>query len=125
MELGESVAARAVAGAQPLDLADDQAGVLEHLQVLRDGRLRERQLVDELAAVAGVAAEQQPQDPDAGRVAERLREQRELLVALDERPEPRRRLLTRRRRCGGGAAAAIPAGTPRSGFTCGISCGQP
>ena len=78
MQLGEPLAARAVAGAQPLDLADDQTRVLQHLQVLRDGRLRERQLVDELAAVAGVVGEQQPQDAHAGRVAERLREQREL-----------------------------------------------
>ena len=54
MQLREPVAARAVAGAKALDLADDQAGVLQHFQVLRDGRLGERELVDDLAAVAGV-----------------------------------------------------------------------
>ena len=64
---------------------DDQTGVLEHLQVLRDGRLRERELVDELAAVAGVVGEQQPHDPHARRVAERLREDRDLLLDASSR----------------------------------------
>ena len=82
MEDGKPLGACPVAGAQPLDFAGDQAGLLQYLQVLRDGRLRERQLVDDLAAVAGVAAEQQAHDPDTRGVADRLREQRELNVAL-------------------------------------------
>ena len=58
--------------------------------MLGDGRLRERDLVDDLAAVAGVAREQQAEDADAGGMAERLREQRELGVALLARLEDRR-----------------------------------
>ncbi len=121
VELGQSVAAGAVAGAQSLDLADDQAGVPEDLQVLGDGRLRERELVDELAAVAGVVGEQQPQDPDARRVRERLRQQRDIVLEggrmfCCDRHETRAVWWR--------AAAMIPAGRPRSGFVCGISCGQ-
>ena len=46
----------AVAGARPVDLTLNQPRVLQHLQMLRDGRLGERQLVDDLAAEAGLAA---------------------------------------------------------------------
>ena len=121
VELGESVAAGAVAGAQSLDLADDQAGVLEDFEVLGDGRLREGELVDELAAVAGVVGEQQPQDPDACGVPERFREQCDVVleggrVFCCDRHETRAVWWR--------AAALIPAGRPRSGFVRGISCGQ-
>jgi len=51
-----------------------------HFQVLGDGRLRERKLVDDLAAVARVVGEQQPQDADAGGMADRLREHRQVDV---------------------------------------------
>ncbi len=117
VELGEAVAAGAVAGAQPLDLADDEARVLEDLQVLRHRRLREPELVDELAAIAGVVREQQPHDPDAGRMAECLREQRDVPLdrgsGLDDDAHDTWR-----------AAAAIPAGAPTSDLTRGISCRQ-
>ena len=83
------------------------------------------QLVDDLAAVAGVAGEQQPEDADAGGVAERLREQRELGVALLARDRWVRS--SDGHATPGGvmpAAAAIPAGTPRSGFMLGICVAQ-
>src|SRR5512146_426756 len=72
----------AVADARAVDLAPDQAGILQHLQVLRDGGLREGQLVHDVAADAGFATHQQPHDLDARRVTEGLRENREILVGF-------------------------------------------
>lgn len=46
----ERRAVEAVTDARTVDLALDEADVLQHLQVLRDRRLRKRQLVDDLAA---------------------------------------------------------------------------
>jgi hypothetical protein len=72
----------AVADPGTVDVAADEAGVLEHLQVLRHRRLRERQLVHDVAADAGLAADEETHDLDAGGVPEGLREDRELLVCL-------------------------------------------
>ena len=82
----EDVRLDAVADARSIDFPADEPGVLQDLEVLRHGGLRERKLVDDVAADAGVAADQEPQDLDAGRVADRLAQNRELLVrfrALD------------------------------------------
>ena len=121
MELREPFAACAVAGAQTLDLADNEAGVFQDLQVLGDGCLGEAKLVDELPAVAGVVGEQQPHDPHASGVAKRLSEQRDIPLDRDlwcDRGGHETLAVWWR------APAATPAGIPRSGFTCGISCGQ-
>ena len=92
--------------------------------MLGDGGLCKRQLVDELPAVASIPREKQAQNPNTGWVAQRFGEQGQLLIAPNDRWSIR-----------GGAhraaaewcrrAAAMPAGTPRSDFTCGIVCGQP
>ena len=70
----------AVADPWTVDLAPHEAGLLELLEVLRDGRLGERKLVHDLPADARVATQQQPNDRDASGMAESFGEPRELLV---------------------------------------------
>jgi len=124
VQLGESLATCPVARAQPFDLADDQTGLLEHPEVLGDGGLGKRQLVYELPAVAGIPREKQAQNPNTRRMTERLGEQRQVFVASNN--------IRSVCNCVHRTAAewwrreeAMPAGTPRSDFTCGMWWGQP
>src|SRR5688572_22083438 len=50
LQTGDSLRLRPVADARSVDFALEQARVLEHLEVLRDGRLRKRQMVDDVTA---------------------------------------------------------------------------
>jgi len=71
-EGGHSLRVEAVTDPRPVDRATDQPGLLEHLQVLRYGRLGERELVDNLAADATAPLGKDAQDRQPGRVRERL-----------------------------------------------------
>jgi hypothetical protein len=74
VRLGRAGAFRieAIAGAGPVDVAPDEPGVPELLEVLGDGRLGERQEADEPAADAASAAGQDLEDADADRWANAL-----------------------------------------------------
>jgi hypothetical protein len=72
----------AITDAGAVDLAADEPRLLQHLEVLRDRRLRQRQLLDDIAADARVSPGEEPQDLDASRMSDRLAERRELLVGL-------------------------------------------
>ena len=72
--------------------------VLEHLEVLRDGGLGEGELVDDVAADARLAADEQAEDLDPRRMPDRLREQRQLLVGLVALDGAQVGLIVRRRR---------------------------
>src|SRR3990172_11687281 len=78
----------AVAHARAFDLASDEPGVLQHSQVFRDGRLRERQELDELPAEVGLPRKQNTQDANAGRVPERLRESGEIALPRGRHGRP-------------------------------------
>jgi PAS domain-containing protein len=65
--------------------------------VLRDGRLGERQLVDDVGANTAGPAREDPQDLDPRRVPESLREAGELLVGLVALDRPKVGLLVGRR----------------------------
>jgi len=73
---------KAVADARTVDLSADETRILENLEVLRDRRLRERQLVDDVPADAGIRPGQESEDLHAGWMPNRLAEGRELLVGL-------------------------------------------
>ena len=75
----------AVAGARPFDLAGHEPGGLERLQMLRDRRLRQRQLVDDLAANAGVARSQYLEDSQTSRMGDGLGPGRQLHFVCLER----------------------------------------
>lgn len=60
----------AVAHARAVDLALHQPGRFQLFEVLRDGALRQRQLLHDVAADARLAGGQQPQNRHAGGVAE-------------------------------------------------------
>ena len=81
VQLGKPLTTCPVARAQSFDLAHDQTGILEHLQVLGDGGLGKRQLVYKLPAVAGIPREKQAQNPNTRWMTERLGEQRQVFVA--------------------------------------------
>jgi len=57
-----------------INFAADQSGILEHLEVLGNGSLGEREPLDDEAALALSALHQQLQDLDASRVTQRLAE---------------------------------------------------
>src|ERR1044071_5589807 len=59
---------QAVAGVWTFDRATDDAGVFQHLQVLRDRRLRQRQFIDEAAADASLPLREQLDDTEPRRV---------------------------------------------------------
>jgi len=80
LEAPEDVRLHAVADARTIDLAADEPSALEDLQVLRHRRLRERELVHDVATDAGVAAHEKPQDLDPGRVADGLAKDRQLTI---------------------------------------------
>ena len=82
LEAAQGAGLDAVTDARPVDLAADEAGFLEHLEVLGDGRLGERELVHDVAADTRRLAHQDADDLHACRVRDRLRERRELLVGL-------------------------------------------
>src|SRR5579859_2591326 len=80
LEPANDARVQAVADARTVDLALDDARVPEDLEMLRDGRLRERELVDDLTADARPPPGEEAHDLDARRVRERLGEPGELLV---------------------------------------------
>jgi hypothetical protein len=80
LESLQAIGCDAVAGARSVDLALHEAGLLEHLEVLRHGRLRERHDLDDLAADAGAGLGQMPHDRDAGRVRQGAGHGGQLLV---------------------------------------------
>lgn len=63
-----------VADARAIHAALNPTGVLEDLQVLRNGALRERQDADDFAADAGAALAEQAHDGDARGMAQGLGE---------------------------------------------------
>ena len=66
----------AVADPGTVDLPADEPRLLQHLEVLGDGGLGERELVDDVTADARLAADEQAEDLDPGGVADRLGEER-------------------------------------------------
>lgn len=72
----------AVADPRPIHFTVDEARLFQNLEVLGDRRLRQRQLVDDIATDAGVLADQDANDLHARRVPEGLRQRGELLVGL-------------------------------------------
>ena len=76
----ERLAVEAVAGARSLHRAGDQPRLLQHLDMLRDGGLGQRQHPHDLAAQAGVALRERPQYSEPRRMAERTQAGREDIV---------------------------------------------
>ena len=72
----------AVTDARTINLTADESGLLEHLEVLRDGRLGERKLVHEVPADAGRPVHKYPENPYSGRMRDSLSQHRELLIGL-------------------------------------------
>lgn len=72
----------AVADARAVYVATDETCILEDLQVLRDSRLGERQLVHDIAAYAHILADQNAEDLHAGGVSNRFGEPRELIIGF-------------------------------------------
>ncbi|MGC4087767.1 MAG: hypothetical protein QM756_07695 [Polyangiaceae bacterium] len=72
----------AVADPWPVYLTANQPALLQDLQMLRDGRLRERQLLYDLTANTCVLAHQDAQDLNARWVPERLRQLGQLIIRL-------------------------------------------
>src|SRR6185436_8223278 len=70
----------AVTDARAVDFTLHEPRVLQRLEVLRHGRLRQRQLVDQHAAVALTLRRQQPDDRHPRRMADRPSEARGLAV---------------------------------------------
>ena len=63
-----------VTDAGPFDLAFDQSYSLQFGEVLRHGRLRQRQLIDDVAADTDILFRQEIQDRYPGRMGQRLRQ---------------------------------------------------
>ncbi len=80
----------AVAHARALFPAADQAGVLQNPKVLGDGRLRQRQLVHNLAANPRFLAGQKAQYAHAGGMGDRLRQHLKKAVMVQSRSSPAR-----------------------------------
>lgn len=72
----------AVTDAWPIHVATDEPGLLQDLQVLRHGGLRERKLVHDVAANAARPPREKAKDLHASGMAERLGEHGQLLVGL-------------------------------------------
>src|ERR1700682_2723816 len=62
---------QAVAHVRTFDRAADDARVLQHFQVLRHRRLRQRQFVNEVSAHTGLPRREQLHDAEARRVRDR------------------------------------------------------
>src|SRR5690606_22979890 len=85
-EATERVRLDAIADPRAVDVAADEPRLFEHLEVLRNRRLSERQLVHQIPANAAIFADQNAQDLHTSRVPERFGECRQFLVgrvALD------------------------------------------
>ena len=82
LSLTESARLDAVADPRPVHVASDEARLFQNLQVLGDRGLGQRQLVHDVAANAGVAVAENPQDLHAGRMPQRAGERSELLVCV-------------------------------------------
>jgi hypothetical protein len=63
---GHAVGVEPVDAAGALGLADDQAAVFEHAQVLGDGRSGDRQLLGQVSDRAGAPSEQLEDGPSGG-----------------------------------------------------------
>jgi hypothetical protein len=89
LEAAECAGLHAVADARAVDIAPDQAGVLQDLQVLGHGRLGERKLVHDVTTHAGLAPDEEAHDLDPSRVAHGLGQGRQFLVGAFplDRPE--------------------------------------
>ena len=72
----------AVANPRTVDVTPDQATLLQHLQVLRNGRLRERQFVDDFSTNAAIFSDEEPQDLNTGRVPDGLGQIGKFLVCF-------------------------------------------
>src|SRR5206468_9597369 len=82
---------RAVADPRPVDFPLNPSGLLEYLEVLRDGRLRERHRVDDCSADTLPTLEQKAEDRGPRRMREAPREAREIIVPLrGDAASPRR-----------------------------------
>ena len=66
---GDAVRIEAVAGVAAVDLATNQSGFLQDLEVLRHGRLGERHHLHHLATYAAAAARQRAQDLEPRRMS--------------------------------------------------------
>jgi len=73
----------AVARARSVDGSVDQTGLPEHLEMLRDGRLRQRHRFDQVAADAGAATGEQPENPEPRRMGQRLEDLGQSIVDVD------------------------------------------
>ena len=85
LELLEPFGSDAIANAWAVDFALHEPRVLEHLQMLRHRRLRERQRAHDLAADALTFLGELPEDRDARGMPERFRHLGELLVGGGDR----------------------------------------
>jgi hypothetical protein len=81
LEFSDGFRVDAVTDARRVDLAADQARLLQHLEVLGHGRLGQGQVVDNDAALAVTALDQHAQNGDPGGVGQGLGEPGEPDVA--------------------------------------------
>ena len=94
---GAACGARCVADPRPVDVPADQSASLSTLRCCETVDWA-RELVDDVAADARLAADEQAEDLDPRRMPDRLREQRQLLVGLVALDGAQVRLIVRRRR---------------------------
>ena len=100
LEPAECARLDAVTDARAIDVTADEPGVLENLEVLRDGALGQRQFVHDVAADTGVPANQDPKDLDASRMPEGLGESCQLIVGVVALDRSKVRQLDRGRAAG-------------------------
>ena len=81
-QLSKPFVADAVADTRPVLAAAYQAGVLENSEVFGYRRLRERQFIHNLAAYPRFLQRQHSENTNPGRVPQRLRQFRQLLIRL-------------------------------------------
>src|SRR5205823_1598632 len=88
LEALQGLGIRAIADARTVDLAFQQPRVLQHLEVLRDGGLRERKPPHDVPANAPPAPPEQPEYGRPGGMTERLGEPRQLRIGRGGRLGP-------------------------------------
>lgn len=66
----EALLTEAVAGGGAFDLAEDEAGLAQHFEVLANGALGERDLLDDIVGDAAVGGGEVGEDLQPDRVAE-------------------------------------------------------
>ncbi|BCG81336.1 hypothetical protein MesoLj113b_48780 [Mesorhizobium sp. 113-3-3] len=81
--IGKGCAINGIAGALAVGLEADQTGLDQYFQMLRDGRLRQIETVDDLAATTGFAGREVLQYLDAGGMRQRGKSRRDITTVGD------------------------------------------